>query len=303
MIDLKFGAAGYFRIIKRDADTMSVTYDSGEFRNVITNTGLDWINNASPTNACVVGIGTTPELPTDTTLVQQIARSSSSGGATTTPFSATAPYYCGRRQIFRFAAGAAAGNLTEVGITTTTSNILWSRSLIKDSSGNPVTITVLSNEILDVTYEIRMFMMDSDVAGSFNILGSPYTYVMRAARLGSQAFSGFLEGGIVGARYTLSGYSGAMGPSTGIPSGTGAASSAAAVWQTYTPGTYYRDFICNFALNQGNVAGGIKSMYITGPTVGNTLAPEFQMEFTPNIPKDNTMTLGVRIRISWGRMP
>lgn len=302
MIDLKFGAAGYFRLVKRDAETMEVTYDSGEFRNVITNTGLDWINNAAPTNACVVGIGTTPELPTDTTLVQQIARSSTSGGTTTTPFSTTAPYYCGRRQIFRFAAGAAAGNLTEVGITTTTTNVLWSRSLIKDSSGNPVTITVLSNEILDVTYEIRMFMMANDVSGSFNILGNPYSYTMRAARLGAQAFSGFLEGGIA-ARYSLSGYSGAMGPVTGVPSGTGATASGNAVWQPYTPGTYYRDFICDFALAQGNVSGGIKSMRVVGSVVGNTAPPEFQMEFSPNIPKDATMTLGVRIRISWGRMP
>lgn len=302
-MNLNFQTAGYFRIVKRDNDSGKITHDTGFFRNVITNTGLDAIGWRRPTTACVVGIGTTPELPTDVTLAQQVAISTQSGGATTYPYSTSPPYYTAMRSIYRFAAGAAAGNLTEVGVTVSDNN-LWSRSLIKDSSGNPVTITVLPNEILDVTYEIRMFLMDDDLTGSVNVAGVNHSYTMRGASIGTKQFSGFLFGGIGAASYSASAYTGGIGPATGIPSGTGATSSNSASWQAYVDGNFYRDFTCNFGVNDGNVAGGlIKSMRIVAPIIGDSSAPEFQMEFTPALTKNNTITLGVRFRISWSRMP
>lgn len=54
----------------------------------------------------------------------------------------------------QFAQGAAAGNISELGVGWDGTN-LWSRALVLDSEGNPTTITVLSDEFLTVIYELR----------------------------------------------------------------------------------------------------------------------------------------------------
>ena len=62
------------------------------------------------------------------------------------------------RSIVTFARGVAAGNLSEVGLFKNNNNVsAFARALIKDSSGNPTTITVLPDEVLTVTWEVRRY--------------------------------------------------------------------------------------------------------------------------------------------------
>lgn len=61
----------------------------------------------------------------------------------------------------QFAQGAAAGNISELGVGWDGTN-LFSRALVLNSEGNPTTITVLPDEFLTVIYELRSWYVVPD---------------------------------------------------------------------------------------------------------------------------------------------
>ena len=93
------------------------------------------------------------------------------------------PYYRWAKVTWRFGQGVAAGNISEVGLGWGNSN-LWNRALIKDANGNPTTITVLSDEYLDVVSEIRDYPTLSS-SGSFNLLDKTGAIINTYTVLGS----------------------------------------------------------------------------------------------------------------------
>src|SRR5690606_8917143 len=101
-----------------------------------------------------------------------------------------APYYTWMRKTFRFAAGVATGNLSEVGISWLTTGALFSRALILDSGGLPTTITVLADEVVDVTYEFRIMAKTDDETGSVTFTGSiggTYDWTMRSVSVATNS--------------------------------------------------------------------------------------------------------------------
>jgi hypothetical protein len=211
----------------------------------------------------------------------------------------TAPYYGWKRVTYRFATGVAAGNIAEVGIAsgTTFGNALFSRALVLDELGAPTTVTVLSDEVLDVTYELRLYPTLVDATGSITVSGSgTHSYVARAAVVTSTSW-GYWLGSVAnldpnnGNNLTVR--NGAIGPITGSPSGSSASTGVGNA--AYGNNNLYRDGTGGFGLNYGNLSGGIKSVYF-GTTLGY-----YQYELTPNIMKDATKTLTLTNRISWTR--
>ena len=64
----------------------------------------------------------------------------------------------------QFDKGAAKGNISEIGVCDNDGGSpLWSRSLILDKSGNPTSITILDDEYLTVTYELRRYVSTETV--------------------------------------------------------------------------------------------------------------------------------------------
>ncbi|MGD4463482.1 hypothetical protein QT688_22545, partial [Xanthomonas citri pv. citri] len=59
--------------------------------------------------------------------------------------------------------------------------------------------------------------------------------------------------------------------------------------------TYYRSHTLTAALNQSNFATGIGAVIIS-----NTFS-DFQISFTPKIPKDSTKVLKLQARSTWAR--
>ena len=51
---------------------------------------------------------------------------------------------------------------------------MWSRALVLDSNGNPMTISKAADESLDVTYAITLQFPPSDVVGVVNIKGADH---------------------------------------------------------------------------------------------------------------------------------
>lgn len=293
---------GFFKLeaVKLDGTRRPLT---GWFPNLITDAGLNRIGTGSYINACHVGTNNTAPANANTSLAGYLA-GTTTVVADTNGAQSAAPYYGWRRKTFRFGIGAAAGNLSEVGVATAAANggstILFSRALILDEFGDPTTITVLSDEILDVTYECRLYPMLTDVTQTgVTITGSgTHDITTRAAIVTSSASWARYIGNVASfdpeGGTTLSARNGTLGAITGGPSGTGGGSSAC-YNAAYGNNNLYRDGGANFTLSQGNMAGGISAVQFY------TSLGSYQVGFSPAIDKTATKTLNLIFRISWAR--
>lgn len=313
--------AGYFKIeaFKQDANgneiqgTRRVAADW--FPNLITNAGLNFLgangSYVNDFNTCGVGSGSATPAITDTALATQVARTSTRteslyGTVTTTPS------YGWRRVKWRFATGVAAGNLNEIGVfSSTTGGTMWSRALIADGSGNPITITVLPDETLDVTYELRLYPPASDTSwGPVNFTIDEVTTaesgVIRAAGLaGSSSSDTWAPGTTAGTAAAGLIHSTALArcrayetqtlaAATGSPAGTPYDATSITV-EPYTNGNYYRDHAILWDLGAGNTGTIIGSFKIP------TIVGSFQANITPGIPKTSSKRFTMNVRVSYAR--
>ncbi|MGH8037090.1 MAG: hypothetical protein ACREPD_05045 [Stenotrophomonas sp.] len=307
---LILGVAGYYKIeaFRADADGNEIPGSrrvaADWFPNLITNAGLNacLANNTTDfIQTCQVGSGSTTPAFTDTALVAMVA-SSSTEQAHLVGFSSSAPYYGWRRLTVRFATGVAAGNLSEVGMFG--GSLMYSRALIVDGGGSPTTITVLSDEILDVTYEVRSYVPTADAV--FTVGG--YTFTVRAAGAGSVAWCGQSPsaGDIAKGWRTMAYYSypatSTIGAITGKPSGaSGTVVNLIDVW-TGTPSGGSNTFRVSLSVAQGNVTGGIGAFTIGDGGAGIDCGWMFQVGCSPVLPKDATKTMKLDFTLTVARV-
>lgn len=270
--------------------------------NLITNGGLDGLGTGTPSpTRCHVGSGNTPPVNADTQLASWVAVNNSV--SSTNGVQSTAPYFGWRRLVYRFNAGVATGNLSELGTGPADTNTnLFSRALIVDGLGNPTTITVLADEFLDVTYEFRQYPPLTDVVGDITIASVTYATVLRAAivtdgiwggtsvTMVARAFDRFNFGRGTDAYANVS----SLGDITTGVSGV-ILTEASYVHFTYIPGTYFRDYEVTWAVNSSNHANGITGVQTS------TSRGIYKIMFTPAIPKNNTNNLSLIFRMSWAR--
>lgn len=260
--------------------------------NMIVKNGLNAIGNGDNLlYQCVVGTNSTTVTFNDTALGAQIA-STTTVQTQTYGAQSSAPYFRWYRRTFRFAQGAAAGNLAEVGMRTS-GGVLFSRALIVDSSGIPTTLSILSDEYLDVAYELRTYLDTTDHTTSIVIDGTTYTVTMRAADITSA--SAYQDTGITSslANSSVQSFnSGSLAAITTNPSGTSYWVSRT-LKGSYIADSYYRVFSTSAGLNYANFSGGIQSLYI------QTSQGNFQAGFSPALPKNNYMIITVDLTISW----
>jgi Pantothenate kinase, acetyl-CoA regulated len=286
-----------FKISKPDG---SVRLETDWMNNLITNRGLDQIGgtdgDVSLLPVCAVGTSNTPPAFTDTQLVTYLA--SAGAISSTTTFVEGTPAYWRRVVVYRFSTGAAAGNLTEVGVGHSTVD-LFSRALIVDGGGSPTTITVLSDEVLDVTYELRSYINKSDINTTFTISGSVYTVLMRPDSIGTPPLIERSLNGHFGSSETqITAYSqNTLGTVYQSVQGGGATPFTNGAWNAYVIGSYQKDATYTFALSNGNHTGGIGAFAIF------CTQAKYQMSFSPKIPKAFFNVLTVMFRFSWGRYP
>lgn len=308
--NLNLAIEGYFKFEAVRPDGTRRTLADWQ-KNLILDSGLDRLGSGGVWDRCQVGTGTAAPSVGQTTLASFLANSSSSMGnlaGTDTPTNT----YAWARKTFRFNAGVATGNLTEVGIGWSAGGGgLFSRALIKDEGGAPTTITVLSDEYLDVTYEVRVYPEMSDrTFSNVDISGTDYSFTVRPAVFsGSETsvgawpnrLTGILGGGFtsVGSvNFGLTAYQNGvtLGAITGTPSGSQAASNSNATYafrSAYASNSYKRECRATWGLTAGTVAfGGFLLQSATGT---------YQMIVSPNIPKDNTKILTLDFDLSWAR--
>lgn len=293
MIELESKVAGMFKIEAVKADgSRRVLADW--FPNLITNYGLNYIGSSTDwLNCCQVGSGSTPPNVADTALASRIAGTSTIN-STVDGNQSSAPYFVWRRNTYRFAEGVATGNISEVGVGPSINGNLLSRALILDSGGTPTTISVQSDESLDVTYEFRYYPPATDNTFTLNISGVDYSVTTRAASVTSSSdwtLNFMWRGSLLGSARA---YNGAIGSITGSPSGAGSAASSK-VDASYSANSHQREGTVTWALNSGNLSGGIGAI-----TVQHGIGL-YQLGFTPKIPKNSTKIFSITVRHSWAR--
>ena len=267
--------------------------DVADSPNMIVKAGLNAVGGgATLIYQCCIGTNSTTVTFNDTGLGAQIA-------ATTTIQSSTygaassAPYYRWYRKTFRFAQGAAAGNLAEVGMKTS-SGTLFSRALIVDSAGIPTTLSILEDEYLDVTYELRTYIDSTDKVQTLVINGDTYTVTLRAADITSS--SSYQDQGITSSlnssnnQYFCSGYIGSV---VNSPSGA-SYGQGRSLRGNYITDSFERTFTTSAGLNYSNYSGGIQALYI------QTSQGNFQAGFVPALPKNNYMIITIDLTVGWG---
>lgn len=290
--------AGFYKIesVKPDG-TVKILADW--FPNLILDQGLERIATAADwMNYCHVGSGSTAPAETQQGLVSFV-------GATNTYYSnvngtsGSSPWYSYCTRVFQFAAGVADDILAEVGVGwSATGTTLFSRALILDSGGNNITITVLPDEVLRVTYEFRRYIPETDTTGTIVLDGITHTWVGRASSC-SNSTSNYWPA-IMRASFNYNydytnTYNGVLGPITGSPTGSSGTYTNTVAKETYIPGSYKQKWTWSFSLAQGNAVGGVSAIRF------QLCNSAYQISFDPPIDKNVDNELSLSFEASWGR--
>ena len=296
---INVGLAGKVKLVAVNAETGEERLLADWFDNLITDGGLNRMGTDQHGNYCLVGSGSTPPANTDTALTTFIA--STNNYTPTVGAASSAPYYGWELYKYRFNQGAAAGNISEIGIGwTATNGNLFARTLVKDSGGNPTTVTVLANEYLDVFHELRIYAPTSDVTTQVTIAGVVHDVIVRPSYV-TYGYSGRWAASRgdairIGSGISSTAYAGTIGAQTTGPSGSSGLFTSTTM-SAYVNNSLKRTAVLSAALDVCNV-GGIRSIEF-----GTRGAGSWQMQFTPAIAKDNTKTLSLTVEVSWARRP
>lgn len=271
-----------------------------EFTNLILNSGLDRIPVGGFIGGCVLGSGSSTPVATDTSITSILGSSTTlQAYGVGTANTSTPPYWCSYYWTYRFIEGVATGNISQVAMafgTVSAGTTLFSLALVKDSGGTPITITKLADEVLDVTYTLQLFCPSADATGTVSISGVDYDYVARPASAAIWAANNPISTSVGVLAYQASS---TLGTQLTAPSGS-YIQNYAQTYSTYTAGTFYRDLAIYWDLNNGNVTGGIRCIYLDAGS-------RWQIQYSKTsdssaIPKDATKRLTLNVRFSWGRV-
>ena len=309
---MQVGLYGEVKVIVKRADD-TVRLDTGFFPNVITNLGLDAIgDDHNLFTFCAVGGGNSKPLNTNTKLDNFLvvgSQISSESKYDYDPVRDTEFYKCSRTVGYRFE-GLDNKNISEVGLVGDYRPELHSaftRTLIKNSAGEPTVITVLSGEILELQYRLwQVFdVKDKDqvVTAMIDGVEVPVNVKIRLAGVGGNLGGSWSYAAVAGAHLTFQGNNyhqfgtGEIGEITGQNSG-GLTNVYGLSWEAYQPSTYKRKFYVNTSIT--DAVHPIRSfLFFTG-------LGAYQVRFgTVNgdlpIDKTNQDILQLGFEMSWGR--
>lgn len=298
-LNQKIGAR--FKLIVRKVCDDSVVKETPFFCNLVLNTGLDRMSVGTFIDRCCVGSGNSTPNNAQVSLDSFVA-STTANQSNTAGISTVSPCYYWGRRTWRFAQGVATGNLSEVGLGWTNTN-LWNRSLIKDINGNPTTITVLSDEYLDVISEIRFYPTEL-ATSSFNLydknntLVSSHNVTIKPYMSNNGLFFFFNKISVGSVVVVVS--TGDIGATiTQMPSGT-SSNSTKSREITYPTARSCLNTV-TLGLNDANIIH--KSLYFSVDGVmSGSGGIGYQMQINPPITvKNNTREMEYKILLNWDR--
>lgn len=307
----------YFKLVAHKTDKrgrIKSTRDvTGWFKNDITNNGMNSLSGSfTPAAWACIGSGTTPVNITDTGLASFITNTQSKPQATTYVNTNVAPFYVEGQFFYRFPAVGVSRNVSEVGLQTSaassnTNGNLFSRALVRDSQGNPITISVAAGEILDVNYRYRLYPPQTDTTQNLNfvIAGVPTPFVLTHRAVSMGGFYWRLD---LAAQFNFLPRSGFAknGPmdallSNGVTTGAQFANFGTISSTPYVANSYQIDatFTVDTTAGNGINFNTFNFIYGTGPS--NT-GMAFQFTINGTVSKNSSQRLRIINRITWARL-
>lgn len=300
MLKANLGVQGFYKLtVSKDKECKEVVKESGWMPNLITNAGMNRIGDSKFVYGHVdrewhVGSGNTTPDYTDTALETPIASTSYDGYPNARGTTGTYAYY---RYVRQFDQGAAEGNIAEVGIGPDGGD-LFSRALVVDDQGNPTTITVLDNEFLTLSYELRINIPQSDFLSTVNFVvdGSNVStdITMRAAGVDSDKYWGERSYYYLGVCSQFRAGNHTMGP---ISDRDLTGDVGDVTTNTYVENSHEITGSAHFGLNEANYTGGVNYIFIRGAAGFGS----WKANFDPPLDKDNTKELTFDFGVSWTR--
>lgn len=293
---------GYFKLsaVQGDADGNPIPGTERAltdwFPNLITDSGMELLKNKGFLSYIMVGSGSAVPAKSDTTLGAFVAGMASTVTQGPNDFTLTDYPWCSAQATCQFAKGAAAGNLSEIGVGVS-QNSLFARSLIKDADGQPTTITITAIELLTVTYQWRVYFdLTYSHQDTFTINGTEYTTTTMVGAMSAPSALNFNTYGPGAGRTYIQALTGAVGGAG--QSGATVAANAKALISAGPAGAYYADATVTFAATDANASlTGFQTADVAGIAQGVPL----KCAVSPALVKDNTMTLSITLRLAWAR--
>ena len=315
--------AGEFRCVVKNADG-TTKIDTGFQDNLILNNGLDFFGGGVGIDMaayCLVGSGNSTPLVTQNALDNFLAVNSSTLSSSFTDDYDLARdgnlYKNSSTYTYQFT-NLNNVNISEIGLSSSfdgTYYYLCTRALIKDSAGQPMTITINTGETLNVQYKIWRVFSLVDETGLINMIDgdgveTPYNYKVRMAGVGGITYGGSDRyGSTVGKVFRAgsgnSGHqtnTGAIGEITEFE-GKGAflyysGSSVSLPLKPYIKGSFKREFTWEIGLTDSN---GINKSITILTTMGNFHIEYSRVSDSAGILKNDKQKLTLPFEISWGR--
>lgn len=292
-----------FKLVARKADG-SVARETDWFHNLVLDTGLARMSVGTWIDRCCVGTGNSTPVATQVQLDSFVASTTTQQATSTAVQVTTAPYYYSATVTWRFAQGVAVGNISEVGLGWGDSN-LWNRALIKDTNSNPTTITVLSDEYLDVVSEVRVYPAQS-LSGSFSLLDKTgaliSTHTYKASPFINNPQASFNK--VTSSVFNV--YSGAKNDSVTSSPSSVVKADLSTNSTTYPTSTSIR-VVGTLALTEANgthqsflfpVCGIVSAM---GGIPNTMYYPGYKVQISPTITKTSSQVMTYTFDLSWGR--
>ena len=267
------------------------------FPNLITDFGMNALGgNYSPTYIHV-GTSTTPPANSNTSLGAFGASFNTSGGDDGAYANSGPPdYYAHKKVVKKSAIGGATGNWTEIAVSTqaATGNI-YSRALILDSGGNPTTFTVLADEQMQASYELRHYPVFVDDTRAVTISGVSKDTITRVCNASNWSWLSWSEARMFHFFQCMP-YTGNINASaiSGAPAGSSLAGGSVAR-AAYGSNNFYRDATATW---DAGSATGTHRTYVWANDWSGAL---FQVQYDTAIVKGATQQLIMNQRYSWAR--
>lgn len=273
----------------------------GAFDNLITNQGLNRIGEGGgTTNFMYLSSDNTAPKITDTLLAGMLGGSANSAFWSGASNLNSPPYYLNLLSNATFAAGVATGNISKIAVgwgQATRVDGLWSVALI-NNDGTPTTISKLPDEILSVSYSLKVYLDASDYTGTVDISGSNHAVTVRPSKL--QDWKGLSPGNITKIN-SVSVYPTNIKGITESPAGNEVGYDQYPVLLPYVQDSYEIGIQSSYPVSSGNTPTGISSAVFIGQSYPE-MKKSWQVSFNPPIMKTDTDTLKLPpFYIRWGR--
>lgn len=315
MLNMNIGMEGIVHLHKgkMDANGIPITrHKLSKFNNMVLDTGLQRIGtNSDYMNWLHLGTGVLAPHPLQSSLQNPTYKGNTyaPGKHTTSGVNIENPQapYVWIKRVYRVTPRGENRTYAELGVGWNDTT-LFSRTLVKDPQGLPNTISVLGDEYLDVTYELRLYMPINTVVDTIVPTGDdvePRTVTARAAMMSTPSV---VHGWTLAYQSTvdspislLSNWSSSIHNQfyTGIIGGLYQRPEGVVVGSGFNYSALERtsDTSAKYTLDRGlpDNVGLLKSLLVSSSCFC------YQIQFDPPFNKDNESRFNYAYSISWGR--